>query len=64
LIDFYLVRANVRVKGDLPMNKKLIEFIDSLTEEQIEKLTCHLAELSALCELHNQPCHQEQYQEN
>lgn len=59
-----MTRANVRIKGDLPMNNKLIEFIDSLTEEQIEKITSHLAELSALCELHNPPCHQEQFQES
>ena len=42
------------------MNNKLVEFIDSLTEEQIEKITCHLEELIALCELHNPPCHLEQ----
>ena len=46
------------------MNKKLIEFIDSLTEEQLDKISCHLEELSALCELHNPPSHQEQFQEN
>ena len=41
--------------------QKILEFINSLTEEQAEKLTCHLEELIALCELHNQPCHLEQF---
>ena len=59
-----MTRANVRIKGDFPMNNKLIEFIDSLTEEQIEKITCHLEELIALFESHNPPCHLEQPPKN
>lgn len=59
-----MLRTFIRIKGEHTMNNKLIEFIDSLTEEQIEKLSCHLEELIALCELHNQPCYREQFQEN
>lgn len=42
------------------MNTALIKYIDSLTEEQIDKIILHLEELTALCELHNQPYCQEQ----
>jgi len=42
------------------MNTALVKYIDSLTEEQIDKIILHLEELTALCELHNQPCCQEQ----
>ena len=49
----------------LPMAKenKLITYINTLTEEQIEKIMLHLEELSSLCEEHNQSCHQEQFRQ-
>ena len=50
------------LERSLPMAKdnKLITYINTLTEEQIEKIMLHLEELSSLCEEHNQSFHQEQ----
>lgn len=38
---------------------ELLDFIENLTEEQIEKLFSQLPKLSSLLEESCQPCHQE-----